>query len=172
MSLILKGLEVDLTDHNFARTPERYAKFLEELYAPPDTSWPVFEEKYTDIVVMRGHVFWTLCPHHMIPVKLQATVAYLPGGNVIGASKLIRMIHDVNRYPMTQEKLTNEIARKVRALTELTSLGEAVLLCGEHGCFQMRGVKSHEASMVTYRFTGRFQEDGELQHRFMELAKL
>lgn len=167
--LMLEGLGVDLKDHNFATTPQRVAKVFREVFAPPETEWPVFAEDYTDIVIMKGHTFWTFCPHHMLPVKLRASVAYLPQGQVIGASKLVRMLHDANRMPMTQERLTAAAIENIERLTKHTSRGAAVMLTGKHGCFEIRGAKS-DAEMVTCKFTGEFLSNTDLQYRFMSLV--
>lgn len=169
--LMLEGLGVDLGDSNFSKTPERVAKVMQELFVPKETEWPVFEEDYTDLVIMRGHVFYTLCPHHMLPVRIEASVAYIPNGHVIGASKLCRMLHECNTKPMTQEKLTQMALESVDTLTQNSSHGAAVLLKGEHGCFQMRGVRSG-ANMVTLKYSGEFQLNELLQQRFLTLVKI
>ncbi len=166
--LVLKGLEVNLQDHNFATTPQRAAKVFQEVFCPPDTEWPVFDEDFTDLVVMRGHKFFTFCPHHLLPVKLTASVAYIPNGKVVGASKLIRMIHECNLGPMTQEMLTSQIVHSIDNLTGGTSSGSAVCLEGRHGCMELRGVHS-AASMLTTKFTGIFETDIDLQGRFFRL---
>ena len=168
--LLLEGLGVDLKDGNFTTTPERMLKVYKELFAPPDTEWPVFEEEYTDIVVMTGVEFYTLCPHHMLPVQLTAAVAYIPNSQVIGASKLIRMMYDANRQPMTQEKLTSAIIDRIDHLTGATSQGAGVLLKGAHGCFAIRGVRQPCARMVTAKFSGIFLEEQYLQDRFYHLV--
>lgn len=167
---MLKGLGVDLTDSNFSKTPERVAKVMQELFTPKATEWPVFKEEYTDLVIMRGHVFYTLCPHHMLPVRIEASVAYKPHGKVIGASKLCRMLHECNTMPMTQERLTACALDAVELLTKGTSEGAIVLLKGEHGCFQMRGVKSG-ANMVTLKASGVFK-NLEWEQRFLTLVKV
>lgn len=167
-TLILQGLGVDLTSHNFASTPKRVAEVYRELFCPPETGWPLFDEDYTDMVVLRGHTFYTMCPHHLLPVKIKASVAYIPGGKVIGASKLMRIIHDINNMPRTQEDLTNQVLLNLRKITGNTSLGEAVLMSGEHGCFQIRGVRDN-ASMVTFKFNGQFERP-EMQQRFFQLT--
>jgi GTP cyclohydrolase I len=166
--LVLEGLGVDPTDRNFTDTPRRAAKVYRELFDPPKTDWPVFDESYTDIVVMRGHEFYTICPHHLLPVQLIANVAYMPNGHVIGASKLVRMIHECNRAPMTQERLTSHILESIRRLTLFSSRGAAVHLEGRHGCFNIRGIKS-AASMSTSKFSGAF-ESFEMQERFFRLV--
>lgn len=168
--LILEGLEVDLTSHNFHSTPARVAKVYQEIFTPKSTGWPVFDEDYTDIVILRKHIFYTMCPHHLLPVRLRAATAYYPNGKVIGASKLARLIHECNRKPETQEKLTDLISKSIKHHTHNTSLGEAVLLVGEHDCFRMRGMKS-EADMITYKFTGCFNDEVEKQRRFLEMVR-
>lgn len=169
--LILQGLEVDLNDHNFEGTPRRAAKVYKELFDPPPTEWPVFDEKFTDMVVFRDFVFHTMCPHHMLPVRLVSTVAYIPNGHVIGASKLGRMQLEANRYPMTQEKLTFEILQKINELTEKSARGAAILMRGKHGCFELRGLHT-QADMLTIRYAGCFEGDEILQQRFLTLATL
>lgn len=168
--LILEGLGVDLTDHNFATTPQRVADVYEEIFTPQLTNWAVFDESYTDIVIIRHHQFATFCPHHLLPVTFKAAVAYFPNGKVIGASKLMRLIDEVNTKPLTQEMLTQLISQSIKDHTQGTSLGEAVLLEGLHGCFSLRGKKSY-ASMATMKFTGRFEEEPEWQRRFLDLAR-
>lgn len=163
--LILEGLGVDLTDHNFETTPARVAKVFQEIYSPQETNWPVFDENYTDVVVMKGHEFWTFCPHHLLPVRLTASVAYIPDGHVLGASKLVRIFNDVNYMPKTQEALTKDAVDLLMAKSHCT--GAAVMLEGEHGCFRMRGAKS-SSTMRTLKFAGLFSAP-EMQRRFMEL---
>lgn len=167
--LLLEGLEVDLEDHNFTDTPRRVAKAYAELFSPPDIDIPVFDEKYSDMVMMRNHTFYTLCPHHLLPVRLRCTVAYFPRGKVIGASKLIRIMHDVNRHPMTQEALTNAIVQRIEQLTRGENHGVAVFMKGQHGCFSIRGVRSHDADMVTWALQGRFETDPTAREAFFRL---
>lgn len=154
--LLLEGLGVDLADHNFRDTPSRVARAYVEIFEPPDLDIPVFDEQYTDIVLLRGHEFYTMCPHHLLPVRIVASIAYMPNGKVIGASKLLRMVHDVNRTPMTQERLTREVAERVQDLAE-GALGVAVFMKGEHGCMKIRGIRSSAADMITTHFIGQYE---------------
>lgn len=167
--LVLEGLGVDLTNHNFATTPRRYAEVMRELFCPKDTGWPVFNEEYTNVVIMRNYAFYTLCPHHLLPIRIVSTVAYKPNGLVIGASKLVRLVHEVNRKPETQEKLTYLILEAIHDYTKGTSKGGAVLLMGVHGCMSMRGVRASDTEMITYKFSGEYEEP-EMQRRFFQLA--
>lgn len=169
--LILEGLDVDPDDHNFRDTPRRVARVYKELFRPEKTNWPVFDENYTDMVMLRRFKFHTMCPHHMLPVHLESTVAYIPDGKVIGASKLGRIQLEVNRAPMTQEKLTFEILEKLNALTKGTAAGAAIIMTGSHGCFQIRGLHTN-AEMVTIKYAGCFEADEQLQARFLSLVAL
>lgn len=167
--LILEGLGCDSNDHNFSRTPQRVAKAYAEIFSPARVEIPVFDEDYTDLVVMKGHRFYTLCPHHLLPVELECDVAYIPCGKVIGASKLVRMVHDCNRTPMTQEALTTAILDRIDELTEGTSMGAAIKLSGSHGCMKVRGVQSPNSTMITLKFSGVFDRQPTQQRRFLEL---
>jgi GTP cyclohydrolase I len=171
VSLVLQGLGVDITDHNFKGTPRRVAKVYREMFDPPKTEWPVFDEKFTDMVMFRGFVFHTMCPHHMLPVELTSTVAYIPDGKVIGASKLGRIHLEANRYPMTQERLTFEVLHKINELTAQTASGAAIIMRGAHGCFRIRGLHT-QADMLTIRFAGCFEADELLQQRFLNMAMM
>lgn len=169
--LLLEGLGCPPEDHNFDKTPGRVAKAYAELFAPADTEWPVFDEDFTDMVVLRGYEFYTLCPHHLFPVKLRACVAYIPNGKVLGASKLARVCNDANRYPKTQEALTNDIVERLDELLEGNASGIAIQLEGWHGCFSIRGIKAHAASMVTTKLKGQFLTDRIQEERFLRLAE-
>jgi GTP cyclohydrolase IA len=171
VSLILEGLGVDLEDHNFKDTPKRAARVYKEVFTPSKTNWPVFDEKYTDMVMLRNFTFYTFCPHHLLPVKLRSTIAYIPDGKVIGMSKLGRMQLEANRFPMTQEALTYAIIQKINELTSKTAAGAAIVMQAEHGCFQIRGLHTN-ADAVTFKYAGCFETDENLQQRFLQYANL
>ncbi len=113
-ALILDGLGVDRkNDHNYADTPERYAKALMEMFAEPETEWASFPEETTDFILLRDHRLYTLCPHHLFPVKLFVSIAYIPGGRVLGLSKLPRITQLCNKGPIMQETFTKNIVDKI-----------------------------------------------------------
>lgn len=172
VGLILHGLFIDPSaDHNFDKTPKRFARVLEEMFFPPEIEIPVFDENYTDIVMLRHHIFYTLCPHHLLPVRLDASIAYKPRGRVIGASKLARLMQEANRGPLTQEALTARILDSVQELTNHTSDGAIIHIAGEHGCFRIRGIRSACADMVTLKYYGCF-ESVEEREAFLTLLTL
>jgi GTP cyclohydrolase I len=169
VTLILQGLGVDLNDHNYTDTPERYARAVIEMFQPPETEWATFHEEFSDFILLRGHKMWSLCPHHLLPVHFEVSLAYVPGGSVLGLSKLARLLHECNDGPLLQERFTKIATDKVAKVCPGVQ-GAACLIHGVHSCLSMRGVKS-VADFVTYRLSGVFQEDKDLERRFFELVR-
>lgn len=168
VELILKGLNCDLADRNFLDTPNRVARFYAELFASKQTEWAVFPEEYTDFIMLRRHRMWSLCPHHLLPVRFDVSLAYIPNGEVLGLSKLARVLDEANSRPLLQERFTKEVIDNVHEICHGVQ-GIAVLVEGQHGCTLIRGVRS-DAEFVTYRLDGVFGERPELEERFFLLA--
>lgn len=166
--LLLKGMEVDLNDHNYKHTPERFARFLKEMFGEKEPEWATFTEEYTDFVLLRKHRLYTLCPHHLLPVELIASVAYVPNGEVLGLSKLARILHETNKGPILQEKFTKEVLQRLMKVCRTKNC--AILVDAQHGCTHIRGVKS-DARFTTYRLEGLFDSDLIMQQRFFMLAR-
>ena len=168
MTLILEGLGVDRKDRNFQDTPERYARALTEMFDPPNTDLATFPESYSDFILVRDHRMYSMCPHHMLPVKLFVSIAYIPNGRVLGLSKLVRLAHECNRGPLLQEAFTKAIVGLVDKVCH--PQGVACLVEGRHGCMEMRGIHS-DSHTITYKFAGMFDKEARLQDRFMALCK-
>ena len=168
VSLILKGLGIDMNDPNYTNTPDRVARWYVEMFAEQDTEWAIFPEQYSDFVLLRRHSLWTLCPHHLLPVEMVTSVAYIPGGYVLGLSKLARLIMDCNRGPILQEKFTSDVVEKIYEICVGTQ-GAACFVEGIHGCAKYRGVRT-TGSFITSKCRGKFDEDKRLQDRFFYLA--
>lgn len=169
VELILKGLGCDTKDRNYMDTPERFARAMAEMFESPQTEWATFEEEHTDFVLMRNHKMFTLCPHHLFPVLMRVSFAYIPNGHVIGLSKLARVLHEVNSKPLLQEEFTHSAVQKLKELLPGVK-GVACMVVGEHGCMKIRGIKSDEADIVTYWMEGLFTGDPMLEQRFFNLV--
>jgi GTP cyclohydrolase I len=166
--LVLKGLGASLHDPNFRDTPERYAKALTEMFEAEDTDWATFEEKYTDFILLRNHKLYSLCPHHLLPVRFYVSLAYIPNGHVLGLSKLARLLHECNSGPLLQEAFTKQVLEKIYEICPGV-MGAACLIEGTHGCLEMRGIRS-DAHFVTYKLKGVFEENSGLEDRFFKLC--
>lgn len=169
MRSILEGLNVDPSDDNYIETPERYARMLVEMFRPKNLEYATFPEEFTDFILLRNHTLYTLCPHHMLPVELVVSVAYIPGGDVLGLSKLARLLDDCNRGPLLQERFTKDVVEKLYEIC-VGCKGAAVLVDGQHGCTKVRGVRSG-ARFTTYKFKGEFEHSEILASRFITLSK-
>ena len=112
----LKSIGEDPEREGLQRTPERVARMFEELTAGYHTD-PVkllndalFTVDYSEMVLVKGIEFFSLCEHHMLPFMGQTHVAYLPNGKVVGLSKIPRMVDMFARRLQVQERMTQQIA--------------------------------------------------------------
>ena len=167
VSFILQALDVPLEDRNFKDTPQRYANFIKELFWSPKPSITTFPEQHDQMVILRGHECWTLCPHHLLPVRFNFAAAYIPRGSVLGVSKLARLFDEVNTMPLMQETVTDLLCEKLYELTG--SMGAGVVMRGEHLCMKMRGIKS-PADMVTSKVLGVISSNPQARNEFLQFV--
>jgi GTP cyclohydrolase I len=164
---ILEGIGVlgyDVNDENFAETAARAAKGLHELiHDQEQVQFQVnallgktFPAKYTEMVISKHNTAFGICPHHLLPVIYQISMAYIPTEKVLGLSKLSRLARMIARGPRLQEDLTHELADILHE--QLASQGSAVYIEGLHMCMAARGVGAHEARLVTSGVRGVFLE--------------
>jgi GTP cyclohydrolase IA len=129
----------------------------------------VFEEEYDDMVIVRDIEFYSLCEHHLVPFFGRCHVGYLPGGKIIGLSKIARLVEMFSRRLQVQERLTHEIAH---ALEEaIRPRGVAVVMQARHLCMMMRGVEKQGSQMVTSAVLGAFRERDRTREEFMSLLR-
>lgn len=144
-------------------TPARVVRACEEWFGgyrmdPARILARRFESSgYDDIVLLRDIPVRSMCEHHMAPIAGVAHVAYLPGKEVVGLSKLARLVEAYARRMQIQERLTVEIAETLQR--ELAPRGVAVVIRASHGCMSTRGVNLHGSTMVTRRLLGAFEKD-------------
>ena len=167
VKLILKGLGVDTQDRNFKTTPERYLKFIKNLFWNPRPVITTFSEQHDQMVIMRNHECWTLCPHHLLPVRFDLAVAYLPRGEVLGVSKLARLFDEINTMPLMQETATDLLCERIFELTG--RMGAGVVMRGEHLCMKMRGIKS-PADIVTSKLMGVMSGNPQARNEFLQFV--
>ena len=158
MREIIEALGEDPMREGLLETPERVARFYEEVFGgihkdPGDVIDAFFgEEHYQEIVMVSEIPFYSMCEHHFVPFHGQAHVAYMPQGRVTGLSKLARLVDGFARRPQMQERLTAQVADCLDA--RLDPLGVLVVIEAEHLCMSMRGVKKPGARTVTSAVRG------------------
>ncbi len=153
-------------------TPARVARMYEELFSglgkePASHLSMAFSERYDELVVLRDIPFNSICEHHLMPFEGRAHLAYLPDGQVVGISKLARVVDDFAHRPQLQERLTSQIADLL--MDKLKAKGVAVVMSATHTCMTCRGIKKAGSVMVTSAVRGICKSDARTRGEVMTL---
>lgn len=160
---ILHALGEDPNREGLIKTPERVAKALQflthgyDIDAAAVLRSAMFEEDYSQMVVVKDIEVYSMCEHHMLPFFGKAHIAYIPNGHIVGLSKIPRVVDIFARRLQVQERLTNEIRDCIQKT--LQPAGVAVVIECKHMCMAMRGVQKQNSVTTTSAFTGAFQND-------------
>jgi len=132
----------------------------------------MFDEDYSQMVIVKEIELYSLCEHHMLPFFGKAHVAYIPNGKIVGLSKIPRVVDVFSRRLQVQERLTIEIRDCIQHTLE--PLGVAVVIEASHLCMQMRGVSKQNSVTTTSAFSGEFLNNDKTRKEFINLigAKL
>jgi len=173
---ILNTLGMDLNDDSLKGTPKRVAKaYVNELFSGLDPKnmpkLSTFDNnyKYGEMLVEKNITVYSTCEHHLLPIVGRAHVAYISNGNVIGLSKMNRLVDYYAKRPQVQERLTMQV---VQALQK--ALGTEDVACvidAKHLCVNSRGVRDIESSTVTSEFGGKFKEK-DTKREFLDYIKM
>ena len=169
---ILCAVGEDVGREGLVDTPKRVAKMYAELLAgmnhdPKEHLGSVFHEEYDEIVLLRDIPFYSICEHHMMPFIGKAHLAYLPDGQVLGISKLARIVDCFARRLQVQERLTVGIADFL--MDNLEPKGVAVVIEASHSCMTIRGIKKPGSVMVTSALRGIFIRDSRSRSEVLNL---
>ena len=153
-------------------TPDRVVRAYEEYYSgyrqdPVAILRKTFEETdgYDEMVVLKGVEISSHCEHHMAPIVGRVHIGYLPDKNVVGISKLARIVDVYARRMQIQEKMTAQIAD---ALDEvIMPRGVGVVVEAAHHCMTTRGIQKRGVMMVTSRMLGTFRSDPKTRREFL-----
>lgn len=172
---ILRDLGEDPRREGLLKTPKRVAKALRELTSGYRVdldaliNQALFTECYDEMVLVRDISFYSMCEHHMLPFFGRAHVAYIPEKNIIGLSKIPKIVEVFARRLQVQERLTMEVAHTLES--KLKPKGVAVVLEARHLCMEMRGAESHHSPTTTSCMLGVFQKDARTRKEFLELVR-
>ncbi|MFM7728675.1 MAG: GTP cyclohydrolase I FolE [Flavobacteriales bacterium] len=170
---ILEQLGEDPSRQGLLKTPERVAKaysFITQGYeqdARKILRSAMFDEDYSEMVLVKDIELYSLCEHHMLPFFGKAHIAYIPNGKIVGLSKLPRIVDVFARRLQVQERLTIEIRDAIQETLDPT--GVAVVIEAQHFCMQMRGVSKQNSVTTTSAFSGAFLEDIKTRKEFISL---
>lgn len=127
----------------------------------------VFEEPYSEMVVVKGIEFYSLCEHHLLPFFGKCHVGYIPKNRIVGLSKLPRIVNAFSRRLQVQERLTVQIAESLQH--SLDPLGVGVVIEAKHLCMQMRGVQKENAAAITSCLLGGMRHNAKTREEFLRL---
>lgn len=160
---ILSKLGENPKRQGLLKTPERVAKALQYLTHGYDIDpaailkSAMFEEDYSQMVVVKDIEVYSMCEHHLLPFFGKAHVAYIPKGHIVGLSKIPRVVDAFARRLQVQERLTNEIRDCIQET--LNPAGVAVVIECKHLCMAMRGIQKQNSVTTTSAFTGEFAHE-------------
>jgi len=176
---IFEAFGMDLNTPGTRDTPRRFLRAIYESTAGYDgdeklrTAFPAERPRGVEGVhsqIVEGPIsFFSLCEHHALPFHGSAHVAYVAGDEILGISKLTRLVRLYARRFTVQERLGEQIAD---GLIELVRpRGVAVHIEAAHLCTQMRGVEEECSRTVTTFFRGLYDEDPDLRREFLDEAR-
>lgn len=157
--LILRGLGEDLDREGIRNTPARVARMYADLCSGHTFNATTFPntQGYSEMVLVRGIQFYSLCEHHLMPFFGQVTVAYIPGDRILGLSKLGRIVEEYARRLQLQEQFTEQIAQCLE--DTLSPAGIGVFVAAEHLCMSARGVEKPGHQTHTFSLHGLLKTD-------------
>jgi GTP cyclohydrolase I len=173
---IMQTLGLDLTDDSLKGTPLRVAKmYVKEVFQglnptnKPSISMFENKYKYNEMLIEKNISFYTYCEHHFVPIMGVAHIAYLNNGQVIGLSKLNRIVDYFAKRPQVQERLTMQIGKELENV--LGTIDVAVLIDAKHLCVASRGFKDNTSTTITAYYGGMFQQ-AQRRDEFLKYLQL
>jgi GTP cyclohydrolase I len=171
MGEILEILGLDLHDASLAETPKRVAEmYVDEIFWGLDpTHFPEVvmqrqECERSEMVLIKNISLISFCEHHFVPMVGKAHVAYIPKDQVIGLSKVNRIVKYFAKRPQLQERLTAQIADSLSIV--LQSEDVAVYTTARHHCVSARGVEDEGSETDIHVLRGVFLHDDAQRREF------
>jgi len=129
----------------------------------------LFPIEYDEMVIVRDIDFFSLCEHHLLPFFGKCHVGYIPGKQVVGLSKIPRIVDVFSRRLQVQERLTVQIAETLQK--KLKPIGVGVVIEARHLCMMMRGVEKQNTVAVTSHMLGAFRKQQQTRDEFLRLIR-
>lgn len=170
---LLCAIGEDPDREGLAETPRRVADMYGEIFSGlednPENYLKIFNEKGNEeMVVVRDIPLYSMCEHHLLPFIGKAHIAYIPSdGNIIGLSKLARIVSCFAKRPQLQERLTSQVADFL--YIRLNAKGVAVVVEAEHLCMTMRGARAAGAVTETSALRGSMRSDARTRAEALAL---
>jgi len=172
--MLLTEIGEDPDREGLVKTPERVAKALEFLTSGyhGETEEIInnacFSQEVNSMIIVRDIELYSLCEHHMLPFYGRCHIGYISKGNVIGVSKLARLVDMYSRRLQIQERLTEQISHAI--MDAVGAEGAGVVIEARHLCMMMRGVQKQNSMMLTSSVLGTFRSNASTRHEFLSLV--
>ncbi len=160
---IMDILGLDLNDDSLKGTPYRVAKmYVQEIFSGLNPAnkptVALFDNKYRydQMLIEKNILLQSTCEHHFLPIYGRCHVAYVSNGNVIGLSKINRIVQYYAKRPQVQERLTMQILQELKTLLQTEDV--AVYIDAKHMCVSSRGIKDTSSSTITSGYSGKFEQ--------------
>ena len=157
------------------QTPDRVAKlWIDEFLAgyamdpAKILGEPVLGESDPDVVVVSGLRFHSMCPHHLVPFRGVAHVAYMPAGKLTGFGRLADLVECLTKRLTLQERATHQIADAV--WHGLDARGAGCVMEAEQWCLALPGERHSQSKVVTAAFVGEMNDRPDLKARLYGAA--
>ncbi|HBP98604.1 GTP cyclohydrolase I [Leuconostoc lactis] len=166
---LLAAIGDDPNRSGVIETPERVVKAHAEIFAHTGetqfSDYKLFDTTQdADMVVVEGIPFYSMCEHHLLPFFGTVDVAYVPDGEIIGLSKVPRLVDWASRRPSVQENLTHLIADEMQRIVHPKGL--AVNVTARHMCMEMRGINQPGTQTNTSIYRDLLKTDTFLRDSF------
>ena len=154
--LIIGQVGEDPHREGLQQTPQRFAKAIAEICSGYQKTLGevvgngVFQAEGQGLVAVKKVEFFSLCEHHMLPFWGHVSVAYYPERNILGLSKVARIVELFARRLQVQERLTREVAEAMVKAIAPKAVG--VRIQAAHTCMMMRGIEKQSSETVTEFF--------------------
>ncbi|MCT8987660.1 GTP cyclohydrolase I FolE [Shewanella phaeophyticola] len=172
MTEVVSTLGLDLSNDSLAETPHRIAKmYVNEIFSGLDyANFPKITQidnkmGVEEMVKISNISVVSTCEHHFITIDGLAKVAYIPKGNIIGLSKINRIVRFFAQRPQVQERLTQQILVALQTLLETDDV--AVSINATHYCVKSRGIMDTSSSTQTTALGGCFKANPASRAEFL-----
>lgn len=151
-----------MSEEHIRETPARFVRSFEEYFAglkedPEEVLRKGFAAgKYDEMVIVRDIHFASTCAHHLVPFLGHVHFGYLPATQIVGLSKIPRLVEVYARRPQVQEQFASQIVDTFQKIVQPAGCG--VVIDGLHLCMAIRGIKKETAITRTTALRGSFKE--------------
>ena len=130
----------------------------------------LFPSDNREMIVVKDIELYSLCEHHLLPFIGRCHVGYIPDGQVLGLSKVARIVDLYARRLQIQEQLTTQVAQTIMDVTDAQGVG--VIIEAQHMCMMMRGVEKQNSVMKTSEMLGTFRSEQKTRDEFLQLLQM